>query len=261
MVKEQIEVESVSPDCKRDLASDEGESPSQFEQQIAEMDEQPAFELALFIVVGQGQEVEVVWILEDLLRHVGALGRQSVLEIVERLPFPGAQITLDHVDQDVAAPTVFDRGLQVPASDRGVLRLVEQDHMVAPRQLCSNLLHNWFVRPGGSKRSHVFERARAETFHTGKFVLQVMGQPIDDLRTPSLDVLALKNIPADRPVEKDKFPVDGQGGPDLGRPNAFLECLEELGIAGRRLKGGIHAPQGSTRIASDNATLSLAINN
>jgi hypothetical protein len=51
---------------------------------------------------------------------------------------------------------------------------------MAPGQLCSNLLHNWFVRPGGSKRPHVFERARAEAFHTRELILQVMGQPIDD---------------------------------------------------------------------------------
>jgi hypothetical protein len=64
--------------------------------------------------------------------------------------------------------------------------------------------------------------------------LQIVSEAIDDLGPPPFGVLTLKNVPADRPVQQDQFPVDGQGGPNLGAPDARFELLQELGIAGGR---------------------------
>ena len=53
-----------------------------------------------------------------------------------------------------------------------------------------------------------------------------------------------QNIPPNGPVEQDQLPVDGQGGPDLGRPDPLFELLEELGVADGGLEGCIHANLG-----------------
>ena len=74
MVEEQVDIKGLVADHQRNLAADEGEAAAQLEQQIAEVEQQAAFELALLIVVGQGEEVEVVGVAQDLLRHIGALG-------------------------------------------------------------------------------------------------------------------------------------------------------------------------------------------
>jgi hypothetical protein len=78
-----------------------------------------------------------------------------------------------------------------------------------------------------------------------------MGQPIDDLRAPSLGILTAENVLADGPVQQDQLPVDRQRSSDLRTPNPDFELLEELGITGGRLEGGIHANQAITPFTPD----------
>jgi hypothetical protein len=44
-----------------------------------------------------------------------------------------------------------------------------------------------------------------------------------------------EDIPADGPIEKDKLPVNGEGGAHLGGADAALELLEEVLVAGGEL--------------------------
>ena len=67
MVEEQVEVEGFVADHKLHLAADEGKAATEFEQQIAEVDQQAAFEFPFLEVVRQGQKVEVVGIAQDML--------------------------------------------------------------------------------------------------------------------------------------------------------------------------------------------------
>jgi hypothetical protein len=53
MIKEQVDIEGLVADDQRDLAADEGESAAQLQQQIAEVEQQAAFELTLLVVVRQ----------------------------------------------------------------------------------------------------------------------------------------------------------------------------------------------------------------
>jgi hypothetical protein len=70
-------------------------------------------------------------------------------------------------------------------------------------------------------------------------VLEVDGEPINDLRAPALGLLFGHNVPADAPVKRDQFAVDRKGGLDLGGADAGLEVLEERGIAGGQMS---HSP-------------------
>ena len=112
--------------------------------------------------------------------------------------------------------------------------------MMAPRQLCSKLLHNWLVGPGRGKRPHVLETSRAETLDAGKLNLQVMCQPLHNLGAPALGILASEDLPAYRPVEEDQFPAHGKGGAHLGGVDAGFQLLEKFGVPGGCLKSVCH---------------------
>src|SRR5271170_1371842 len=103
--------------------------------------------------------------------------------------------------------------------------------MVAPWQLCSNLLHNRFVRPRRGEGPHVLQRTQAETFDPGELVLEIVSQPVDHPGPPPLASLPSENVATDRPVEQHQFAVDGQRGPHLGSANPDFELLEELWVA------------------------------
>jgi hypothetical protein len=105
--------------------------------------------------------------------------------------------------------------------------------------------------PGLCERPHVFETARAEALDPGKLRLPILGQAIDDLSPPPFRVLPDEDIPAHRPIQEDKFPVDGKGGPDLSTADAGFELLQEFPVAGGQLKGIFHCRQHSQDIAPD----------
>src|ERR1700722_5524701 len=115
--------------------------------------------------------------------------------------------------------------------------------MVTPWQLCSNLLHNWFVRPYRGEGPHVLQRTQAETLDPGELVLEIVRQPVDHPGAPSLGSLPGEDVPPDRPVQEDQLPVDGQRGPYLGAPDTGFELLEKLWIARRWLEGCFHPIQ------------------
>jgi hypothetical protein len=68
-------------------------------------------------------------------------------------------------------------------------------------------------------------------------------QPIDDFGTPTLGPLTLEDFPADRPVEKNQLPADGERGAELGVTDPALQVLEELRVAGGELEGAFHSEQ------------------
>src|SRR5947209_9309338 len=64
--------------------------------------------------------------------------------------------------------------------------LVQQHTVVEPRNLCSNLLHKFFLGPTRCKRSHVLEISRREAFHLWEGFPEVHRQAVDYLRSPTL---------------------------------------------------------------------------
>ena len=111
---------------------------------------------------------------------------------------------------------------------------------MAPGQFCNELLQNLLLRPSLGQRTHVTEVPWAEPFDSRELSLQIMSQPVDNLAAPLLGRKPLAQVPADRPIEEDQLPVHGEGGPDLGGPDAAFELLKELLVAGGQLEAFLH---------------------
>lgn len=142
MVEQQVGVVVAVSHLQQDLAADERESGAQFQQERLQVIDQGLFDLPLGARGGGAQEVEQVRVLEHLRSQVGVARRQGGGEVGDCPARPLVQSRVDLHGQHVAAPALLARLAGVPESGAGVLELVQQDHVVGPRNLCSNLLHN-----------------------------------------------------------------------------------------------------------------------
>ena len=179
VIEEQIDVEGLAVHLERHLATDEGEAAAQLQQKIAQMFEETTLELPLFGGRAQGQKLERVWVLEDLLRQVGLRCRQRSVEVRQRLPLPLAKLSGDEVDSTLR-PQPFSRAARRYHSRLALLHAIEQKHLVTPRQFCSKL-QNWRVRPRLGEGPHITETPEAEALDPGKLVAEVLCQPIHRL--------------------------------------------------------------------------------
>src|SRR5579863_9566697 len=137
------------------------------------MRQESSLDLPLLRSLGHAQEIEVVGVFEDLLRHIRLWRRQLSLEVGQCLPFPLVQSALDLKNQDILTPAVFERGPQVPLSGRTILDPVQNPQIVAPRQFGNERLQNLLLRPSLGQSAHVPEVPGAETFDSWELSLQV----------------------------------------------------------------------------------------
>ena len=79
---------------------------------------------------------------------------------------------------------------------------------MAPRNLSNNLLDKWLIRPRLRKRPHIKQIRPGKSLHVRKLAMQVLGEAVNDFGAPTGLILAFKNVPADAPVQKNKFPVN-----------------------------------------------------
>jgi hypothetical protein len=70
MVKEQVDVKGLPIDFELDLASHEGKAAAQLQQKVPKMLEESPLQLPLFGARAQGQKLERVGVLKNLLRQV-----------------------------------------------------------------------------------------------------------------------------------------------------------------------------------------------
>lgn len=77
------------------------------------------------------------------------------MEVGQRLPFPFMKPTLDLKHHDVSAPPILQGSPEIPLPQNAVLQPIQENHMMAPWQWCSNLLHYLLLRPRFGKRSHI----------------------------------------------------------------------------------------------------------
>ena len=68
--------------------------------------------------------------------------RQPAREVGDRAAGPLVELSVDVVDEDVAAPPLLDGGLAVPEPQLSVVEFLQQRDVMAPRQLCNAALHN-----------------------------------------------------------------------------------------------------------------------
>ena len=135
-------------------------------------------------------------------------GGSAAIEVGDGFSLAPVEIALDLVDQNRPAPAVMDGGPSVPHTLVTVGNLVEQDAVVEPRQLCSNLLHKLLLGPDLGETPHILEVAGREAFHIGKLALQVRCQAIDDFSSPAFLLLPIKDFTADLPIKEDQFAVN-----------------------------------------------------
>ncbi len=138
--------------------------------------------------------------------------RERSIEVGDGFPLSPVEITLDLVDQNRPTPAVMDGGPSVPHTLATVGNLVEQDAVVEPRQLCSNLLHKFIVGPDLGEAAHVLEVTRGEALHIGKLALQICRQAINDLCAPAFPLLPIEDVAADLPIQQDELAVDRNRG-------------------------------------------------
>lgn len=121
------------------------------------------------------------------------------------------ELRFNLVLKDIAAPAVLDRRSCVPEPLRFVGDAVEKQNVLAPRQLCNNLLHNCGISPFLGEFPHIFQISRGEPFDVRELRMKIGGELIDDAGTPAMGGLALENLSPNPPVKQDQFAVDGEG--------------------------------------------------
>jgi hypothetical protein len=97
VIEEQVQIEGLISNRERYLTADEGEAAAKLQQQVPQVKEKTAFEFPFLNGMGEGQEVEVVGIAEDLHRHVRVGGWQDSGEVGQRLALTRVQAAGDHV--------------------------------------------------------------------------------------------------------------------------------------------------------------------
>jgi hypothetical protein len=164
---------------------------AEFKQKLAEVFEKSGFELLLANIMGQGEKVEVVRILDELLGQVGLGRRKCPAEVGGCFPLPVIEAAFDLVDENVSAPAVGDGLSDVPLALGGRFNHVQKSNVVAPWNLSNSLLDYCFFRPGLGESPHVQQVCTGKALHVGKFRMKIRGELLDDLRAPACKPLAL----------------------------------------------------------------------
>ena len=236
MVEEQIEVEVLlRRTSMRLLAAEKGEPLAELQQKLSDVVRQAFFESALFRILLQREELEVVGILEKLMSQIG-LGRgQGAFEVRDGFSLPGIEVALDLVNQDVAAPAVFRQMTSVPKTLILRLQFVEKNAVVPPGNFCNSLLQNCLIRPSLGERAHVAQVPQGESGHVGKLAAKVGCDALDDFGPPALFLHSPGDVPADAPVKQNQFAVDGERGAYLRRSHSLLDVANQFLVARRHL--------------------------
>jgi hypothetical protein len=182
----------------------------------------------------------MIGVFEELDGEVGLGGGEMFREIVDGLALAEMGVVVDHERENVAAPAMFEGFLHVPAARREVFEGLKKQHVVGPRQLCNQWLHNWkkvWVLAG--KLEHQMDVACRKPLNFRKLVVQIEGKAGNDAGAPSFEFLASQNKAADVLVEAEELSVGGLGGAVLGMADASFDLAEKFGIEGEGFSEGL----------------------
>lgn len=124
------------------LLAHEGEARAELQQELADVVQKSALQVALGRVGAERQEIEVVGITDDLGREVRLRSGERVFEVGDGLALALVQAGLDPVREHGARPAVGDGLPGVPETDGRVFEFFQQDDVVTPRDFCNRLWHN-----------------------------------------------------------------------------------------------------------------------
>lgn len=142
-----------------DLFPHECEPLTELQEELLDVVDRCAFQVALPSDVVVPDEVEETRVAGRLLRQIGVRRRQRVGEICNRASYAFVEPSVDVVDVDVSATAVLDGLLGIPEPQVGGIELIQQLDVVIPPHLCKPGLHNCHVRPRRREGSHVLHAA------------------------------------------------------------------------------------------------------
>ena len=87
VVEQEIDSKLFAAHLNRILAAYESEADAEFQKKVAEVIDQCPLQLALACLFGEGAELEVVWVLDALLRELRLRSWQSAGEVRQGLPW------------------------------------------------------------------------------------------------------------------------------------------------------------------------------
>ena len=96
------------------LASHKREPDAQFEEELAEVIEQPALKITLVGIIAEHEKIEAPGIFGDVLRHVGLWRRKSAVKVGNCLSLSMPPAGFDLMNEHVAAPSMLNGGFDVP---------------------------------------------------------------------------------------------------------------------------------------------------
>jgi hypothetical protein len=121
---------------------------------------------------------------------------------------------------------VLDSARGVPEAHGPLVELLDQREVVVPGQLCKRCLHDFANGPRRSERVHVLQVSGGQPAHVGESLPQIVGEPVDHLRSPPLLFLSGMNNVADMPVEPGHRRVRGDDGSEPRLLDALLQLAE-----------------------------------
>ena len=194
------------------------------------MDQESPLDLPLLRRLGHGQEIEVVGVFEDLLRHIRLRRWQLALEVGQGLPFPLVQAALDLKNQDILTPAVFERG---PRYHSRVGRSLIRSRTLRLWPQGNLAMSDCKISGSGqaSAKARIYRKFRG---------LKPSTPGNSACRSRARRSLILLPHPSFANRWLRSRPMDGEAGPDLGGTDASFELLEEFVVAGGQLKAILH---------------------
>ena len=105
---------------------------------------------------------------------------------------------------------------RIPLALTGQFQRVKKPDVMAPRQLCNDLLHKLGVWPRFGKGPHVLQISNREPLHIREFMMQIRSKKINDFGTPAFILLAVQNVSTNAPIENDHLGINGESRASLG---------------------------------------------
>jgi hypothetical protein len=230
--EQQVGLEVVAGNIEVHLPANEREPLPELAEGVNYAVHEDLLEVAFLCVPVEGEEVQHVRVLRDLLRQIRLPRWEDVGEVRRRRLQPRVRCGADLVLEHVSRPTVCSRLAGVPVAELVVIEPVKQDRDVSPRELSNSLLDNCVRRPLPRESAHVEQVRAGEPFHLRKLCTQIRRETTDDVTAPPLITLALQDGRADPPVETDELRVHAALRGEPGGANLLLQFGKSGGIPG-----------------------------